>query len=213
MTKKLSPDEEAWGTDLSLFRPAFINFVDGLQLATKGYESGKLNSECAAVAVAATIAYVRDLKVGDELLAPLKVALDIIEASVDPVSLPSCRRAQAAVSNMDAYKDGSLPSVDEFVNLRRLSKATTDKIIGSIAVEYQLLNKASLEQALKNVAGQDSRARKRLKDFRNNMRVKDSPKGAQGEFFRLMQLAAGLPPVFAAQFFLNSYRNAIGKKS
>ena len=98
-----------------------------------------------------TIAYVRDLNVGDELLAPLKEALEIIEARIDPVNLPS-RRAQAMVSNRDAYKDGSLPSLDEFANLRRLSKATTDKIIGSVAVEYQLLNKVSLEQALKNVA-------------------------------------------------------------
>ena len=30
----------------------FFNFVAGLREATKGYESGKLNSECAAVAVA-----------------------------------------------------------------------------------------------------------------------------------------------------------------
>ena len=56
MSKKLSPEEEAWGAARYFFRPAYINFVAGLQQATKGYETGKLNSECAAVAVAATIA-------------------------------------------------------------------------------------------------------------------------------------------------------------
>jgi hypothetical protein len=85
--------------------------------------------------------------------------------------------------------------------------------VGSVAVECQLLCKVSLDQALKIVAGQDSRTRKRLKDFRYNMKAKDSPKGAREEFFSLMQAVAGVPPEQAAQLVLEGYRNTQGKKS
>jgi hypothetical protein len=217
MSGKLTPEEEAWGAARSFYRPAYINFVAGLQQATKGYEPGKFKSECAAVAVAATIAYVKALRAGDHLLAPLEEALEIIEARIDPVSLPYCRRAQAVVSNLDAHKGGSLPSVDEFVNEKRLSKATSAKILGSVAVECQLLKKVSLDQALRIVAGPDSRAHKRLKDFRYNMKAKDSPKGARKEFFMLMQQVAqetaGESPELVAQVTLEIYRNSLGKKS
>jgi hypothetical protein len=54
MSGKLTPEEEAWGAARSFYRPAYINFVAGLQQATKGYEPGKF-SECAAVAVAARV--------------------------------------------------------------------------------------------------------------------------------------------------------------
>jgi hypothetical protein len=106
-----------------------------------------------------------------------------------------------------------LPALDDFINKKKLPKATEDKILGSAAVECQLLCKVSLDQALKIVVGQDSRARKRLKDFRYNMKAKDSPKGAREEFFSLMQAMAGCPPESAAQLVLEAYRNTLGKKS
>jgi hypothetical protein len=213
MSGKLTPEEEAWGAARSHYRPAYINFLVGLSQATKGYESGKFNSECAAVAVAATIAYIKASKAGDHLLAPLEEALEIIEAGIDPVSLPYCRRAQALVSDLDAHRGKPLPALDDFINKKKLPKATEDKILGSAAVECQLLCKVSLDQALKIVVGQDSRARKRLKDFRYNMKAKDSPKGAREEFFSLMQAMAGCPPESAAQLVLEAYRNTLGKKS
>jgi hypothetical protein len=217
MSRELSPEEEAWGAARSLYRPAYIKFLAGLQQATKGYGNGKFNRECAAVAVAATIAYVKAVKAGDHLLAPLEEALEIIEAGIDPVSLPYCRRAQAVVSDIDAHKGKPLPPLDDFVNEKRLSKAISVKILGSVAVECQLLNKVSLDQAFKNVVGQDSRARKRLKDFRYNVKAKDSPKGARKEFFILMQqvaqATAGDPPELVAEVTLEIYRNSLGKKS
>lgn len=213
MGKKLTPEEEAWGAARSHYRPAFIKFLVGLTQATKGYETGKFNRECAAVAVAATIAYVRSVGLGrDHLLAPLEEALDIIETGIAPASLPYCRRAQALVSDLDAYRGKPLPSLDDF-KTEKLPKAITDKILGSIAVECQLLCRVSLDQALKNVVGHDSRARKRLKDFRYNMKAKNSPKGAREEFFSVMQAVAGVPPEQAAQLALEEYRHALGKKS
>lgn len=211
--RKLTPEEEAWGAARSHYRPAYIKFLAGLTQATNGYETGKFNRECAAVAVAATIAYVRAVSFGqDYLLAPLEEALDIIETGIAPASLPYCRRAQALVSNLDAHRGKPLPSL-EIYKTKKLLKAITDKIIGSIAVECQLLCKVNLDQALKNVVGQDSRARKRLKDFRYNMKAKNSPKGAREEFFSVMQAVAGLPPEQAAQLTLEEYRHALGKKS
>ena len=211
--KKLSPEEEAWGAARSHYRPAYIKFLVGLTQATKGYETGKFNRECAAVAVAATIAYVRAVGLGqDHLLAPLEEALDIIEAGIEPASLPYCRRAQALVSDLEANRGKPLPSLDNY-NTKKLPKAITNKIIGAVAVECQLLCKVSLDQALKIVSGQNSRARKKLKDFRYNMKAKDSPKGAREEFFSLMQAVAGLPPEQAAQLVLEGYRNSLGKKS
>jgi hypothetical protein len=214
MSKKLSPEEEAWGAARSHYRPAYIKFLVGLSQATKGYETGKFNRECAAVAVAATIAYVKAVGLGqDHLLAPLEEALEIIEAGIDPASLPYCRRAQALVSDLDAYRGKPLPALDDFINKKKLPKAIEDKILGSAAVECQLLCKVSLDQALKIVVGRDARARKRLKDFRYNMKAKDSPKGAREEFFSLMQAMAGCPPESAAQLVLEAYRNTLGKKS
>ena len=61
MSGKLTPEEEAWGAALSFYRPAYVSFLAGLQQATKGYQAGKFTREGAAVAVAATIAYVRRL--------------------------------------------------------------------------------------------------------------------------------------------------------
>ena len=100
MSGKLTPEEEAWRAARSFYRPAYINFVAGLQQATKGYEPGKFKSECAAVAVAATIAYVRSVGLGrDHLLAPLEEALDIIETGIaPPVSLIAvARRPSSAI--------------------------------------------------------------------------------------------------------------------
>jgi hypothetical protein len=212
-SSELSPEEEAWGAARSHYRPAYIKFLVGLSQATKGYETGKFNRECAAVAVAATIAYVKAVGLGqNHLLAPLEEALEIIESDIDPASLPYCRRAQAVVSDLDAHKGKALPPLDNF-GKKKLPKAISDKIIGSVAVECQLLCKVSLNQALKLVAGQDARARKRLKDFRYNMKAKDSPKGAREEFFSVMQALAGLPPQQVAQLVLEEYRHTLGKKS
>ena len=142
MSRKLSPEEETWGAVRSHYRPPLIRFIAGLEQATKDYESGKFNRECAAVAVAAAIAYVRTVNLGrsHHLLAPLEEALEIIEVGIDPVSLPYCRRAQALVSDFDAHKGRPLPPLDDFVNEQRLSKAISVKILGSVAIEYQRLN-------------------------------------------------------------------------
>lgn len=221
MVKKLLPEEREWGALRSFYRPAYIKFLVGLSQATKGYETGKLNGECAAVAIAATIAYVRALNEGGRLsylLPPLEQALEIVEAGIDPASLPYCRRAQAIVSDIDAHKGRPLVPLDDFVSEKRLSKVTSVKILASVALEYQLLNKVKpLDRALKNVVGGDSSARKRLKDFRYNMKQKDSPKGARKEFDLLMrqikQETTGAPPEMIAELTLDIYKNSVGKKS
>ena len=156
--RELTPDEE-WDEAQPFIRSAYIKFVAGLQQAAAGYGSGNHNKECAAMAVGATFDFVKAVHVGPHLLAPLGEALEIIGAS-----LP------------DKPKDVIT------------SMTTVRKILGSVAVEYQMLNNVSLDQALKNVVGGDARERKRLKDFRYNMKEKDSPKGAREEFFSMMRL-------------------------
>ena len=68
-----------------------------------------------------------------------------------------------------------------------ISKDVAEKVIQSIAVSLQLECGVSELKALRNVAGSDSKATTRLRNFRGNMMNKDSPKGAKDFYFRILR--------------------------
>jgi hypothetical protein len=210
--KKLSPEEEAWGAAAHIHKPPLKRLFIGLDAAARSYATGKYNSESAAVAVAATIGFIKRISPRKHLLAPLYEVLEIVEATIDPAYLPNCRRHQAIVMDVEA---GRPPPPREIFARPGLSVAASSKVAGCVAVEFQRRNGASIKDALAIVA-EDSAAALKLKNFRYNMLEKDSPKHARGYYFEWLQMISqkykGNPKLLAEKS-LQAYRNSLGKKS
>jgi len=125
--KKLTPDEEEWRAFRSYYRPPLLRFLIGLAQAMREHDTGKLDRECAATAIAATIGYLRAIEVGDGMIAPLDKAMEIIEAGIDPASLPRSRRIQATVSDLNPHFEKLLPPLKGFAASKILSSSVQIK--------------------------------------------------------------------------------------
>jgi hypothetical protein len=222
--RKLTPEEEEWGATRDFHWPPLVRLLKGLHIATN-YDPDKRSSTSAAIALVAISHYVKAITPTQQhLLAPLLAALEIVESTIEPERVPSVRRVTNLIVEMDGYKGWPIPPLKDFVKPLKdfatevvLPKGVSSKLFATVAVEFQLMNSVPLEQALRNVVGNDPRARKRLKDFRYNMKEKNSPKGARQEYFSLMQRAktqlAGKVPSVCAEVALAVYREHLGKKS
>jgi hypothetical protein len=184
-------------------------FWEALQIAARDYEDHK--RESAALAVRAALRFVDWMHWSEHLRAPLLEAADILENGVDPDRRATYVRALRVTKNIgvDHPTDAGIAEDDPW-----LTKAVQDKIIGSVAVELQLRCGVKLENALRNVVGRDASAAKKLKDFRNNMKRLDSPKGARKTYYDLIQASLnGSSPGDAADRALKYYHALCGKKS
>jgi hypothetical protein len=104
--------------------------------------------------------------------------------------------------------------IEKATGLKAVTKELAGKIFQSIAVTLQLDCKVKEKDALKNVVGNDPEAAKKLMYFRNNMLVKDSPKGAKKLYYKtLNDHFRGLAPPEAAKKALRICKNWEGKKS
>lgn len=222
--KKLTLEEERWLEARDHYQSLLGKLKKGLLIANS-FDLEKFSSERAVIALVAVSYFVKNITPTQRyLLAPLLEALEIVEATLEPQLVPWVRRITDVLEGMDAHEGWPPPSITDllrplknFANEVVLPKGVASKLFATVAVEFQLMNGAPLEQALKNVVGSDSRARKRLKDFRYNMKEKNSPKGARQEYFDMMRRAkeqlAGKDASECAELALAAYRDSLGKKS
>jgi hypothetical protein len=104
--------------------------------------------------------------------------------------------------------------IEKATGLKAVTKELAGKIFQSIAVTLQLDCKVKEKDALKNVVGNNPDAAKKLKNFRNNMLGKDSPKGAKDLYFKTLNSHfKKLPAPDAAKKALRICKDWEGKKS
>jgi hypothetical protein len=211
--KKPSPAKEEPDAAVHVYRAATKRFGFGLKLAAERYATGKWNDESAAVAVAATIGYIRAISPQRHLLAPLYHALEIIEAAIDAPRRPACRRDQAIVMDIDAHIGKPLPPIDQF-EVPVISEDAAAKVAGLIAVECQHRNGVLMKDAYLRVTG-DSVLARQLEDFKESIfGKKNSPKHAREFYFGGLRTATqkdGHDPELLARETLRTYRNFLGQ--
>jgi len=212
--------DEQWAhieKQLAKREKAAFRFHAALEVAAQDYERHRMES--AALAVRAALDFVKWSLWSEHLRAPLIEAADFLELKIDPDRREPYRQTLHAVMQIGA--------TDSVASDNReapwFTKDLSDKIAGSVAVELQLRCGIRLNEALKNVVGRKAAAATKLKDFRNNMKRLDTPKGARKVYYELIQIALrpwlerGYSEAAAAKGAANRvlrvYKNMQGKKS
>jgi hypothetical protein len=191
----------------AIYFPAIVKFTVGLEKASMDFE--RWPRESAAVAIAATMAFVKNMKWEMHYLPPLQLALEMLEKGIDPESLPYCRRMQAVVGDIDEFIEKPAPPVDAFKDLKSLPFRDIIRIAACVAVDYQLACKVPLRKALRKVVGPDNA--EHIENFRENLRRKK--KGVHREVYDMAtNTLRRLPAERAAQLALTAYRTQVGKK-
>ena len=205
--KRAELGEEAYFKEV--VSPALVRLLVGLEQSTKELE--RWPAEGAAVALAAALTFIKNMGFSSRYMAPLEIALETVEKNIDPESLPYCRRMQAAVADIDSVRKTGLPPLDHF-RKKEPQRKDVNRIVATVAVDYLLLSKFSLQEALKKVTGPSSAAQEELKNFRENLRRTRS--GAKREFYNdTTKLFNDLPPKQAAAAAIVLYHFQLGKKS
>jgi hypothetical protein len=192
-------------------RPALIRFQVGLIQSTKDLE--RWRAEGAAVAIAATITFIKNMNWDLRYLAPLEEALEMVEKHIDPESLPYCRRVQAMIGDLDSLKKKGLPSLDDFRKGPSIPRKDVNRIAACVAIDYQRKCKVPLPEALKKIVGRNPVAARKLEDFRDSLRrTKSGPK--RELYDRLTQMIKDLDPndTERAARSLHLYKMQIGEK-
>jgi hypothetical protein len=190
-----------------IVRPAIARFLVGLEQSTKGLD--RFSAEGAAVALAATITFIKNMNWDLRFQAPLEIALEMVEKNIDPANLPYCRRAQAVVGDLDAFRNKPLPPLEDF-RTRELSRKDVNRIVACVAVDYHRLCKVPSPEALRKVVGTNSIAPKQLEDFRDTLRRTRS--GPKRELYdQVTSLFKDLPLKEAAAASLVLYQIQTGK--
>jgi hypothetical protein len=191
MDKQTPPalTEEEWAAyidrQLAKREKAGFRFHAALEAAAQNYESHKMES--APLAVRAALDFVNWSLWSEHLRAPLIEAADFLELNIDPDRRETYRQSLHIVRQIGAADSVTSDKPDD----PWFTKVVFDKISGSVAVELQLRCGISLNDALKNVVGRDMAAARKLKDFRNNMKRLDTPKGARKAYYELIQVVLG----------------------
>jgi hypothetical protein len=174
---------------------ALQKFLADLQSATEMYCLNK--REGAATAVIATLKFLEGSK-NDHLTAPWYEALDILRRKVEDSDVYRTKVADI----LDVPKSN--------LDWPLSKKEHTDKLIGCVAVEYQMLNGCKPEEAMRRVVGNDSAAAKSLRHFRHNIEYNDSPKKAWQLFQQMIEELREFPVSTMADFTIELYRDRIG---
>jgi hypothetical protein len=189
--------------------PALVRLLAGLEQSTKDLD--RWPAEGAAVALAATLTFIKNMNFDLRYQSPLEIALELVEKTIDPESLVYCKRAQAAVADLDSIRKSGLAPLDDF-RKKELPRKDVNRIVASVAVDCLLLSKFSLPEALKKVVGPSSAAAEELKNFRENLRrIRSGPKR---DFYKeTADLFKDLPPKQAGAAAIVLYHFQLGKKS
>ena len=178
---------------------AIQRLLADLQNATAMYRLNK--REGAAAAVIVTVKFLREGIDANHLTAPLLEAFDVLCHNVELSDTYKARVAHifgASIADHDRW--------------RSLSKKHIDNVFGAVAVEFQILNGCSPEDAMQKVAGNDRAAQKSLAYFRHNIEYNDSPKGAWECFEWLVKELKEFPVSEAADLAVEIYQERIGKE-
>ena len=188
------------------FIPPEARFQAALDLASKFLERDP--REGAALAIAATRGFVRNMGWDLHFLAPLGEALEIALKGIDPETLPHVRRAIELVED----RSKPPPPIDYFKG-KSISRKDASRIMASVAVDYHRLCKVPLPEALRMIVGRNPAAARKLEDFRDYLRrTKSGPKREFYDHITQEIRDLGLDPHRAARAALNLYRIQIGEK-
>ena len=156
--------------------------------------------ESAAAAVMAFLAFLQKRE-ENHLEAPLLEALDILHQKLEASDTYRAKAAHILGAEIEAF--------DRWYG--RLPKHRLDKVMGCVAVEYQILNGCEDKDAARwKVVGNDSAVANSLKDFRHNMEYNDTPKGAWKLFQWVVEQLKEFPVDIMADLTIKMYRERTG---
>jgi hypothetical protein len=181
----MSKSEEA-----AAMASALIELKSELQAVANKYEDHKTAS--ALVALYRVRDFLDAIRVDGHLMAPLEEALNILERAADVESL------RTVTSDLGLR-----------LREKNFSRAIQHKIVGVVAVDFQLRCGVRLKDAIKKVVG-DGDAKK-LEDFRENMK-RGTPAGTLEVYRELRGVYDELSPEDAARLSLELYIEMRGKK-
>jgi hypothetical protein len=159
-------------------------FIENLQAASQSYKMDKRYS--AHQAIAAVLYFLTDVK-------------NFTDVKVDPVLRAPLLEA--------------LDIINSELDFEGLSKKDQDRVHASLAVTHQLEAGKSMDEALKALLDHDAKAKEQIRNFRENMMSKRTPKGAW-ELYHVRKATASarnLPPEELARCSVEYFREKIAK--